>query len=269
MAPVGRFDRDNDAARPEGSPEVITEGGHLPETLGTATEELRSTIEIEVARIVSDAKARATAIEDRALEKATLVEEDSERRLGAALTDSRQRLAALNAQIDAVEASLDQSLQTLRARTHELTTGLAAAAAQPFAVEPPAPVEEPVEAPTEERIEAPTEAQAAPPAEPPVEPKAEAPPEPKAEAPVQEPPPKEKTQSDSGERSDLEIREMIREQLATLAEVGRTRDDAKRMLLRFRQGERYLDLLDEIYPEEASNSGRKGLFRRRKAEDNE
>jgi hypothetical protein len=39
------------------------------------------------------------------------------------------------------------------------------------------------------------------------------------------------------------------------------------MLLRFRQGERYLDLLDEIYPEDAeAGTGRRSLFRRRKAE---
>jgi hypothetical protein len=34
------------------------------------------------------------------------------------------------------------------------------------------------------------------------------------------------------------------------------------MLLRFRQGEQYFDLLDEIYPD--STPGRRGLLRRRR-----
>ena len=59
-----------------------------------------------------------------------------------------------------------------------------------------------------------------------------------------------------------EVREMIRQQLLSLAEGGRTRADAERMLMRFKQGGQYFDLLDEIYPEEFA--GRRGLLRRRK-----
>ena len=55
---------------------------------------------------------------------------------------------------------------------------------------------------------------------------------------------------------------MIRQQLLSLAEGGRTRADAERMLLRFKQGEMYSDLLNEIFPE--STPGRRGLLRRRK-----
>ena len=62
---------------------------------------------------------------------------------------------------------------------------------------------------------------------------------------------------------DPAVRELIRQQLAGFAESGRTRADAERMLLRFREGEQYFDLLDEIYP--GDTPGRRGLLRRRKA----
>ena len=65
--------------------------------------------------------------------------------------------------------------------------------------------------------------------------------------------------------ADPEVRELIRLQLQGLAESGRTRADAERMLLRFRQGEQYFDLLDDIYPDEIP--GRRGLLRRRKGRD--
>src|SRR5437660_316825 len=47
---------------------------------------------------------------------------------------------------------------------------------------------------------------------------------------------------------------------------GRTRADAERMTLRFRQGEQYFELLEESYAE-ASTPGRRGLLRPRKAID--
>ena len=55
MADMGRIERDDNEER------------HLPETLGTATEGLRSTVELEVAKIVETAEARAAEIEDQAL----------------------------------------------------------------------------------------------------------------------------------------------------------------------------------------------------------
>ena len=77
-----------------------------------------------------------------------------------------------------------------------------------------------------------------------------------------EAPPETDSDSMEGDAHDPEVRELIRQQLVTLAEAGRTRDDAERMLLRFRQGEQYFDLLDEIYPD--ATPERRGLLRRRK-----
>ncbi len=228
---MGRFERqDSDAS--------------LPENLGIATEGLRTTIEQEVARIVQSAEARATEIEDEALEKANRVEQGSERRLEAAFEDSRQRLSRMLLEIETVEHSLDQAVRSLRAEALALKGELNTAGTEPFAVE-----------------EAPPPAAPSPPAEPLDGASAGH----SEVAPDDLGPAFEPGSAPPDELPDPEVRELIRQQLVALAESGRTRSDAERMLLRFRQGEQYFDLLDEIYPE--ATPSRRGLLRRRKATD--
>jgi hypothetical protein len=220
MADMGRIERDDNEER------------HLPETLGTATEGLRSTVELEVAKIVETAEARAAEIEDQALERASRVEQNSQRRLEVAFQDSRQRLAQMVSRIDAVERSLGEAVRSLRAEAQQLTGELNGASTESFSIDEPMP-------PASEA--APEDASSTAPATP----------EPQPGTPEPE--------------VDPEIREMIRMQLVSLAEAGRTREDAERMLLRFSHGEQYFDLLDEIYPQ--STPGRRGLLRRRMAKD--
>lgn len=238
---MGRFERDEN------------EAAQLPETLGVATEGLRSTIEVEVARIVEGARARAAQIEDRALEKANRLEQESDRRMGSVFDDSRARLGEMFAQIDSVERSLDEAVSSLRAEAERLTTELGRAREEPLAVAepPPAPPEE------TQSVEAQAEPAAVEP--PPVEP-------PAAEPPAAEPPAAEPDSgSQPGQAPDPAVRELIRQQLVSFAKDGRTRADAERMLLRFKQGDQYFDLLDDIYPDETP--GRRGLLRRRKKSD--
>ena len=248
---MGRFERDeNEAAK-------------LPETLGVATEDLRSTIEVEVARIVEGAQARAAQIEDRALEKANRLEQESDRRMGTVFDDSRARLGDMFAQIDAVEQSLGQAVRSLRAEAERLTGDLARARTEPLAVaEPPAEPQSPEAEPPAAEAEPPAAeaespaAEAEPPAAPAEPPVAE--PEPQAEADGAAPPA-------AAREPDPAVRELIRQQLVSFAKDGRTRADAERMLLRFKQGDQYFDLLDDIYPDQAP--GRRGLLRRRKKDD--
>src|SRR5438045_686865 len=124
MSAVGRFERDD------------MEPVHLPETLGIATEGLRSTIELEVAKIVEAAESRAAVIEDRALEKASRVEENAERRLETAFAESRQRLAHMLSEIDAVEATLGEAVRSLRNEAEQLSGDLGKAGTESFADEP-------------------------------------------------------------------------------------------------------------------------------------
>jgi hypothetical protein len=226
---MGRFERDD------------IDAGRLPASLGTATEDLGSTVESEVARIVERAELRAVEIEDRARQKASRVEQSSERRARELLQDSRERSSQMLAGIDAIERGVEEAVRSLRAETKRLTDDIESAKTEPFLppeATPTGPLaESEPEAPPEEAA---VESPAAPPAREP---------EPELEVPA------------AGTRPP-DVREIIRRQLLTMAEGGRTRADAERMLLRFREGEQYFDLLDDIYP--AESAGRRGLLRRRK-----
>ena len=145
--------------------------------------------------------------------------------------------------IDAVERSLGEAVRSLRAEAQQLTGELNGASTESFSMDepmPPASEAAPEAAPEDASSTAP------------------APPEPQPATPEPQPATPEP-------EVDPEIREMIRMQLVSLAEAGRTREDAERMLLRFSHGEQYFDLLDEIYLQ--STPGRRGLLRRRKAKD--
>jgi hypothetical protein len=187
------------------------------------------------------------------------MQQDSERRAREVFHDSRERLQQMLAEIDAIDRVVGDAVRSLRAEAERLSSEIDSARQEPFqpaeAIQPsdiidgaeavPAPAEQPEEAPPAE----------APPAEPAPEEPAPVEPAPAAEA---------EPQPDAGAADgDPEVRDMIRQQLVSLAEGGRNRADAERMLLRFRQGEQYFDLLDEIYPEDTPS--RRGLLRRRKA----
>jgi hypothetical protein len=233
---MSRFERDEIEAR------------RLPTSLGSATEDLRSTIEAEVAKIVERAEMRAAEIESQALDRASRMQQDSERRAREVFQDSRERLEQMMAEIDAIDRVVGDAVRSLRAEAERLNGEIDSARQEPFrspeTIEPSDIIDPDGSATATEE-----ELQDAPPDEP---------------ATVDEEPQSEQ-QAEAGLEAagDPEVREMIRQQLASLAEGGRNRADAERMLLRFRQGEQYFDLLDEIYPEETP--GRRGLLRRRKA----
>jgi hypothetical protein len=235
MADVSRFERDDIEAR------------NLPPALGTATEGLRSTIEAEVVRIVETAQARATEIEDRALEKSNRFEQGSEHRAAEVFHGSRARIAQMLAQIDAAEAAVRDTVRSLRVEAERITDDLNRAATEPIDVTEPEPEPPPAEPVEEISPEAVTEGA----------------PVPEAEASEEQAASQAETDPAAVETGDPAVRELIRQQLAGFAESGRTRADAERMLLRFREGEQYFDLLDEIFPGETP--GRRGLLRRRKA----
>jgi hypothetical protein len=229
---MGRFEREEN--------ESGIEGRRLPPSLGVVTEDLRSTIESEVAKIVERAEARAAEIEDRALEKAGQVEHRSKHRAHEVFQGSRERVGRMLADLDAVERSVKEAVASLREEAEGLAGELDSARSESFeAVEPP------VAAVVVEQQDDGALAEPAVTSE--------------GEDSQGAEPDDDQYVTDF---ADEEVREMIRQQLFSLAASGRNRADAERMLLRFRQGEQYFDLLDEIYPEETG--GRRGLLRRRK-----
>jgi hypothetical protein len=222
---MGRFERDD------------IDAGTLPASLGTATEDFRATVESEVARIMERAEHRADEIKNRAREKASRIEQSSDRRAREVLQDSRERISKMLAGLDAVERGVGETARSLRAETQRMTDDFERAKTEPFAV-PESPPTGRDGSEHESAEEAAVEVPAAPPVR-----------DPDLEGPATGAP-------------APDVREIIRQQLLTMAEGGRTRADAERMLLRFRKGEQYFDLLDDIYP--GDPAGRPGLLRRRK-----
>jgi hypothetical protein len=230
---MGRFDRDDTTA----------EG--LPGSVDNATEGLRSAIERQVHEIIAAAQANASEIEDRALQTASAIELESRRRADDILKDALERASRMLATIDSLEGAIGGNVASLRAEAESLTQALEAARPGDVTVEEialsPAPVET---APADES------AQAAPEEQPP-------------------PPPHEEPGRANPEAGS-EIRVLLAAQIRDMRQAGHGREEAERFLMRFKQGEHHVDLLDEIYASEDQRSGEsdgstgKGLRRRRK-----
>jgi hypothetical protein len=227
---LGRFDRDD----------TTTEG--LPGSLDNATESLRSAIERQVQEIIAAAQANAAEIEDRALHTASTIELESRRRADEILKDALERAARMLGTIDSLEGAISGNVASLRAEAESLTQALEAA--------------RPGDVTVDEIVSSPPPAETAPPAQAPE-------PAPEEEAP----PPVPDAPSPVG---DQEIRVLLAAQIRDMREAGHGREEAERFLMRFKEGENHVDLLDEIYEREdqqssePAQSGRKGLRRRRK-----
>jgi hypothetical protein len=226
-------------------------------SVATATDELRSTVEQQLRKIVEAAESRAAEIEGLALEKASRIERESERRARDAYQAAIDRAYGL---LTVVE-SMERELQAVRAETESLVAELETSSANSAQLSEPEaesaqPADEVVEEESDEEVEESEEEEEAE-----EESDEDFEDEPNGLASAAEPAPDEHTGSP-------EVREMLREQLVQLRESGKPRPDAERFLTRFTQGERHLDLLDEIYSEgdddtKPSASRRRRLRRRR------
>jgi hypothetical protein len=126
---LGRFERKE------------TSGG-LPESLGTATQHLRTTVEEKLREIIEAAEARAHKIEDSALAQALEIEQDSEQKARERFQSSTQRAEQMVAAIDAFEREIADALSALRQKGEALAIELGAEApkaeAEAEAIEAPA-----------------------------------------------------------------------------------------------------------------------------------
>jgi hypothetical protein len=227
-------------------------------SVATATDELRSTVEQQLRKIVEAAEARAAEIEGSALEKASRIERESERRARDAYQAAIDRAYGL---LTVVE-SMERELQAVRAETESLVAELETSSANSAQLSEPEaesaqPADEIVEEESEEEAEEADEAEE--------ESDEDFEDEPNGLASVAESAPDEHAGSP-------EVREMLREQLVQLRESGKPRPDAERFLTRFTQGERHLDLLDEIYSdndEPKPSASRRRRLRRRRAKEHQ
>jgi hypothetical protein len=121
---LGRFD-------PETTP------AELPPPLGTATQDLRATVEEKLLEIVEAAEARAHEIEDQALAQALEIEEDSEEKARARFRGSTERVTKMVAAIDGFEREIAKALGELRQRAAALATELGGETTDPVPAEEP------------------------------------------------------------------------------------------------------------------------------------
>jgi hypothetical protein len=236
---MGRFDRED---RPSG----------VPSALGTATQDLRTTVEEKLREIVEAAEARAHEIEDRALGQALEIEQESEQKARERFQSSTARAEQMLTAIEEFEQEVAEAFRKLREKGEVLAMELmvqspGAPAAEPQEIEhpvveaPPAAEHEAVEAPHSEAGEA-------------------APEETVAEAPSTVVEPSPATPEDA--------REGVRRRILDLFLAGEPRGEAERMLAHLDDGTSYNDLLDEVYEGRAEtqqgSSRRRGGRRRRR-----
>lgn len=112
---MGRFERE------------ATSGG-VPESLGTATQHLRTTVEEKLREIIEAAEARAHEIEDSALAQALEMEQDSEQKARERFQSSTQRAEQMVAAINAFEREIADALKAIRQKGEALAIELGAEA---------------------------------------------------------------------------------------------------------------------------------------------
>ena len=112
----------------------------IPSQLGTATQDLRATVELKLREIVEAAEAQAHEIEDRALEQALQIEQDSEQKARSRFQRSTDHAEQMAAAIDAFEEEIRRALGRLRSRGRALAAELGAEV-------PPEPATAPAQAP--------------------------------------------------------------------------------------------------------------------------
>jgi len=201
-----------------------------------------------VREIVESAQARATVIEDQALERAAELERESQESANELFHVSVERSDRMLEAIDALEREIAAVISLLREEAEKLAEELRAGRVKHEDVPRGVPEQE-----TE--AETPLEEAGGDEGEYEVEAETESAPE-------------------ATNGGSPEVREMLHKQITQLYESGKPREDAQHFLLRFKQGEYYLDMVEEVYgsdeedqhPPKPSASRRRGLRRRRAKE---
>jgi cell division septum initiation protein DivIVA len=259
----------------------------LANTLGAATEQLRAALEREAVEIINKAREEASGIEEDALRRADEIERDAratadEARVRADEATARAetataqadeadarareaqeaqsaRIAALMRDVEGLEQRMLDAVRDLRSRLLSETAEVEA----PPADRDEHPAAEP--APPDVNGAGPdlaAEEHAAP----------SAPPEPDTEraAPFSGPLPLNvATEVDAATERNPVLDQMMRAQLTSFAENGTARAEAERFLSRFKLGESYIGMLDEIYSRyeqertPGGGQGKRRRFRRR------
>jgi hypothetical protein len=235
----------------------------LAETLGAATEQLRAAVEREAVEIVSKAREQAASIEEAARQSAAETErqararaDEASARADEARASQADRIARLLEDVDAMEERMQAMFGDLRRRLSGELEDIRGPSSQPHdpIADPGPPAwngageastgSEPVEQPNPLGTD-------------------------QAMAFSRPVPLSVATEVDAATERNPVLDDMMRAQLMNMVESGSTRADAERFLGRFKLGESYLGMLDEIFSAHdeartpAGNRSKRRRFRRR------
>jgi hypothetical protein len=214
----------------------------LGASLGAATEQLRAALEREAVEVINKARAEAASIEEAAHSRAEQIEEDARSRAQDADAEAEEARYAQSRRVAQLLEGVEALEERMRSMFADLRTQLSSAIEENG--QPPA---EPVQA------AAPTPWQALGNGgeETPVVEYRDPEPEPaersKGMAFPKPIPLSLATEVDAATNPSPELDEMMRAQIVTLLETGKSRADAERFLSRFKFGESYAGMVDEIY----------------------
>ncbi len=236
----------------------------------SAADQLKESVKSQVREIVEGAEARAAEIEEEARRKVAALEAASERRYEQLLQSAIEQTTQMLNVIEAAERNWGGATHLLRSETQKLASELKAAREKVGPSEPALRVEPPELREQQQQEPAAKARRANASRREPGAPADAMPPSPeptlKVEPPElkEQPPTREKSEAPPG----FEVREMVRTQIVSMFHSGKPRAEAERFLMRFKQGENYVDLLDEVYTrvEQPKLTGgrrrRRGLRRR-------
>jgi hypothetical protein len=198
----------------------------LADTLGAATEQLRAAVEREAVEIISQAREQAASIEEVARQKAHRMQRDALAREDEARHAHSDRIAELIDGVDALEHHINTMLDDLRSELSSVVADIRN--------------DRPTAKATPGNEASQTDAESAGEASPP-DPVAQ--PEPSRDAV----PLSDATEVDAATERNPVLDEMMHAQIVNMVESGTTRDEAEAFLGRFRLGESYFGMLDEVY----------------------
>jgi hypothetical protein len=239
----------------------------VPRSLLAETERIAAALEPELRRVVDVTLERVAAVEQQTLREARALMAASEHDSLDALERSNRLVQGL----EALTGTVSEATARLQAEADEVTAALRGLSGSPVSLPtemlPPRPAQpreevQPAPEPEPEVAEPEADAQLDLPAAEPAEDPAP------AVAPAPEPPAAERAPDPEIELSP-ELTTMFRNQITRMRDDGKSKDEAERVLLRFRLGHHYLAMLDDIYlsePSRRSRSGRRRLLGRRRSE---
>ena len=226
------------------------------------TERVASALEPQLREVIDTTMRRVAEIErqtrDEAMQVTVSTKKDSD--------DALERSSRLVESLETLTGTVGEVTERLRTECDDVTRSLRGLREAQIQL----PEEQVRLDGAVERDEEPPPVEAAPAPEPAPEPPRAAPLVEQAAPVVEQAPPmveQAPEEADPEIEPSEELTEMFREQITKMREDGKSREEAERVLLRFRLGHRFLGMLDDIYlaPQPTGAARRKrGLFGRRR-----